>query len=189
MRYAIALFCLSVMTLGFGQGCGRLFDEGMEKGLGPGGKALPMDPKWPANDSTYLARYQNFAIGTIKTEFPDTPREFMDYLPMKLAEQLTKKDLPMNRGGKTLVINITVVVYDSVSSYNKAIKPTEEVVARVDLVDKSDGKLVGQAMCIGRTYQSISLGSKTKAEGLSKAIVNEWINKAYPKAGRREAED
>jgi len=190
MKHVAGLLSLSLLVLVAGQGCvGRLIDEGIEKSMGPTAKVLPMDPQWPAKDHAYLENYKNFAIGTIKTEFPAVPQEFMEYLPGRLAEQLASKDLPMDQNRNTLVIHITILAYQPVSSYHKALGPTEEVVARVELVDKGSGKLVGKAVCIGRTYQSVGLGTKWKAWGLCRAIVNDWINEYYPKEGRKEAEE
>jgi hypothetical protein len=56
----------------------------------------------------------------------------------------------------------------------------------VELKDKDTGELVGRAVCIGRTYQSVGLGPKWKAWGLCRAIINDWINEYYPKEGRKE---
>jgi len=181
----LAFVCAVAMT----QGCSRAISEGIEKVLGPTGKILPMEPKWPEKDSTYLAAYQNIELAPLKSEFPDTPAQFMSYFPMKFGEQLASKGLPAGRGGKTLLVHVDIVAYQPVSSYNKALGPTEEVVARVELIDKDSGKLIGKAMAIGRTYQSVGLGPKWKAWGLARAIVNEWINGYYPKEGRHEAEE
>ena len=189
MKNFIKLVGLSILVLGVGQGCGRLIDEGIEKGLGPTAKAMPMDPQWPAADHAYLANYKNFVLGTITTEYPAVPPAFMAYLPESLTGQLTSKGLPRGQRGPTLVINIAILAYQPVSSYEKALGPTEEVVARVSLVDQASGKLVGQAVCIGRTYQSVGLGVKWKAWGLSRAIVNKWLDDYYPKAGRQETEE
>ena len=169
-------------------GCvSRLIDEGIEKSLGPTAKALPMEPKWPEKDPTYLASYRNFELVLpIKSEFADTPQAFMDYFPVKFGEQLASKDLPTGGNGKTLLVDVTILAYQPVISYHKAWGPTEEVVARVELKDKDTGELVGRAICIGRTYQSIGLGPKWKAWGLCRAIVNDWINEYYPKEGRQE---
>ena len=123
-----------------------MIDEGVEKTLGPTAKVLPMDPKWPEKDHAYLENYKNFEIGTIKTDFADVPQDFMEYLPTELGEQLASKDLPADRSGKTLLINITILAYQPVSSYHKALGPTEEVVARVELTDKASGKPVGRAI-------------------------------------------
>ena len=179
-----------VVSLTVAQGCvSRLIDEGVEKGLGPTAKVLPMDPKWPAKNQNFLAAYKNFQVGPVQSEFADTPRTFMDGLPAQMIDQLVSKGLPMNKAGKTLVISITVLAYQPVTSYEKALGPTEEVVARVELKDKESGQVVGKAICIGRTYQSVGLGTKWKAWGLSRAVVNKWIDAYYPKEGRQEAEE
>ncbi len=57
------------------------------------------------------------------------------------------------------------------------------------LKDKQSGQVVGNAICIGRTYQSVGLGPKWKAWGLARAIVNKWIDNYYPKEGRVEQKE
>jgi prophage DNA circulation protein len=59
--------------------------------------------------------------------------------------------------------------------------PFEEVVARVELVDKASGTVLGVANCIGRSNTSVNKGVNKKAEGLSKAIAI-WIGRSYPKS-------
>lgn len=186
----IALAAVIALGLAAGGGCSRAISEGMEKTLGPTGIVSPMDPRWPEKDQMYLASYRNFELEQpIKSQFPDTPAEFMHYFPIKLNEQLAGKSLPTDRNGKTLLIDVDILGYQSVSSYQKAWGPTEEVVARVTLKDKASGKIVGRAICFGRTYQSVGLGPKWKAWGLARAIVNGWIDKYYPKEGRKEYEE
>ncbi|MFB3893133.1 MAG: hypothetical protein ACE15C_14040 [Phycisphaerae bacterium] len=185
MRRAGILLAVSLLILA-ATGCSRVISEGIEEGLGPTAKTLPLDPAWPAGDQNYLARYKNFEIAPVASEFPPTPREFLSYLPVRLSEQFASKDLPMGKPGKTLLVRITIMAYQPAASYEKALGPTEEVVARVELVDKDSGALVGKAICIGRTYQSVGLGTRWKAWGLSRAIVNKWIDSYYPKEGRVE---
>ena len=189
MKYATALSLTLGLAMFTAQGCGRAISEGMEKALGPTGLVLPMDPKWPQADQSYLASFRNFELAPIRSEFPDTPSEFINYMPTKFREQMAGKGLPMGTSGRTLVVNVTILGYQPSSSYHKALGPTEEVVARVELTDKANGQLIGRAICIGRTYQSVGLGAKWKAWGLCRAIVNDWIDKYYPKEGRQEQEE
>lgn len=190
MKRSLLLTAVLVGAMFLGSGCmGRIINEGVEKGLGPTAKTLRLEPAWPQKDENFLAQYRNFEIAPVRSEFPPTPRLFMEYFPGKLREQILSKGLPMDKPGKTLVINVTVLAYQPVASYEKALGPTEEVVARVTLTDKDSGSVVGQAVCIGRTYQSVGLGEKWKAWGLARAIVNKWINEYYPKAGRVEKEE
>ncbi len=182
-----AVLSFAAMTTGC---VSRAISEGTEKALGPTGYVLPMDPKWPAEDHAFLAAYKNFELAApIQSEFPDLSQRFIEYFPGKLKEQLVGRGLSVGNPGKTLLIKVNVLAYQGVSSYHKALGPTEEVVARVELVDKDGGNVVGKAICIGRTYQSVGLGPKWKAWGLSRAIVNSWIDKYYPKEGRNEAEE
>jgi len=189
-RTAVLIMLLCCVTL-VAPGCiSRMIDEGVERGLGPTAKALPMEPKWPEEDTTFLAAYRNFELVLpVKSEFADTPKEFMDYFPVRFGEHLASKDLPTGRDGKTLLVDVTILAYQAVVSYHKAWGPTEEVVARVELKDKDTGKIIGRAVCIGRTYQSIGLGHEWKAWGLCRAIINDWINEYYPKEGRKEGQE
>jgi hypothetical protein len=187
MKSTVALSLLLVTAMITAQGCtGRIISEGMEKTLGATGIALPVEPKLPG-DQNFLASYRNFELATIRNEFPDTPPAFVSEFEQKFQDQLARKNLPQERTGKTLLVNVTVLAYQAASSYHKAIGPTEEVVARVELIDKASGNVIGRAMCIGRTYQSVGLGPNWKAKGLSRAIVNGMIDPNYPKAGRRVA--
>jgi hypothetical protein len=185
---ATALLALSGLL---GPGCvGRAISEGVEKTLGPSGYCLPIEPKWPQKDQGYLAKYQSFELAPVKSEFPDTPREFMADFPTRFSSQMTSKGLPMNRPGKALQIQVTILAYQSSSStVSTALGPTEEVVARVDFVDKDAGKPIGRAICIGRTYQTIGMGTEWKSWGLCRAIVNKCLDNYYPKEGRKEAEE
>jgi hypothetical protein len=49
----------------------------------------------------------------------------------------------------------------------------------MQLVDAASGEVISEAMCVGRTKESVNLGPAKKAEGLSKAIV-EWIKPGFP---------
>jgi len=182
---------LLVAALPITQGCvGRAISEGIEKTLGPTARVLSMEPKWAEKDSRFLAAYRNFELAMpIKSQFSDTPDKFMEYLPIKFNEQLVSKGLPTDKAGKTLEVNVTILAYQPAASYQKALGPTEEVVALVELGDKDSGKLIGKAICIGRTYQSVGLGPKWKAWGLSRAIVDKWISEYYPKEGRKETKE
>ena len=147
MKSAKSLTMLLVFAgLTLTSGCvGRLIDEGIEKGLGPTAKVCSLEPRLPEKASNYLAAYKSFElVQPVRSEFPDTPGEFMSYFPARLQEQLASKGLPVGRGGKTLLIGVTILGYQPVSSYNKVLGPTEEVIARVELTDKDTGKVVAK---------------------------------------------
>jgi hypothetical protein len=149
-----------------------------------------MEPKWPEKDQEFLAKYQSFDLAPIKSEFPDSPREFLDDFPGRLDGQLASKGLPTKKAGKTLQIQVTILGYQSTSSsVSTALGPTEEVVARVEFIDKDTSKPIGRAVCIGRTYQTIGMGAQWKSWGLARAIVNKCLDNYYPKQGRKETEE
>ena len=192
MKWLVVLVVVfAACSLAVCQGCvGRAIDEGIEGALGPTAKLLPMDPKWAEDDTKVLASYRNFELAPVKLEFADTPQEFLGYFPSRFTEQVASKGLPTMPGGKTAIITVTVLAYQPAgSTFNQALGPTEEVVARVEVTDKATGQVIGRAICIGRTYQSVGLGAKWKAWGLARAIVNEWIDKHYPREGRKEMKE
>jgi len=55
--------------------------------------------------------------------------------------------------------------------------PFEEIIALVELVDKSTNKVLATGYCVGRTNTLMTQGPKDKAEGLAKAII-ELIRKS-----------
>ncbi len=87
----------------------------------------------------------------------------------------------------TRLENLAVHAHPPVGEYCLALMlkcfgPFEEVVARVELVNKDDGKVIGQGVAVSRSEKSVNLGSEKKAQGLAKALVK-WASDYYPKAG------
>jgi len=104
-------------------------------------------------------------------------------LPVKLAEALRDKKIPNAASGKTLLIQGKILHYEGASSSAVATAGVEFVVARIELVDKDTGKVLGVANCAGWSSKRVTLGVDRKAEGLAKAIVG-WIDKHYPQYRR-----
>ena len=97
---------------------------------------------------------------------------------------MASKKLPNDPSGKTLVIRGRILHYED-SGILGHITPLEQVIARIELVDKATGQVIGVANCIGRSTTSLNAGVAKKGEGLAKAIVS-WLDKRYPEEGRSE---
>jgi hypothetical protein len=174
-RTAIVLALVGIVFLS--GGCvSRAFKEvtgGVQQGKGRAFEAQA--------PSTPLGMYANIEVGTFSNSFGGvTPGDFMGLLPAQITEQLRDKKLPVGGTGKTLVITGDVIYYETAPKTGQLFGPLEEAIANVRLVDKSTGKVVGRACCIGRTNSTSSQGPASKANGLAKAIAG-WIAKHSPK--------
>ncbi len=133
-----------------------------------------------------LGQYRRFEIGPIVDDFGGkVPSDLMSHFQTAFAEELADKKLPNDPAGKTLLIRGRFFHYEDAGTLGAAIGPLEEVLARLELVDKDTNQVLGVANCIGRTTNRVNLGVPKKGQGLAKAIVS-WIDARYPKQGREE---
>ena len=181
----LILVACAVLT----QGClGRAITEGVGTVRGAKGTYAPIKPLSQIKNEPVLAAYTNFELGPIVDDIGGkTPAEFWGFLPKEFYKAMWKKKLPMQAGGKTLVIRGRVVHYESAGTLGMAIGPLEEVIVRTELVDASTGQVLAVGNCIGRTEETVNSGVEKKAEGLAKAFAA-WIDAHYPKTGREETE-
>ena len=174
---AVALAAASVLP-----GC---ISRGIKEGIGVvrGGRGVyaPIQPLRATGGVKPLAAYTRFELGRIGDNFGGkAPKRLGELLPAKFREQLAKRKLPNTSRGKTLVIRGEILHYEQEGMVGLAFGDFEEVIARLEMVDKSSGKVLGTANCIGRSKESINRGVDSKAEGLAKAIAD-WIAANYPK--------
>jgi hypothetical protein len=183
----IIIFLLATFVA---QGCiGRAVKEGLGTARGASGTYAQIMALSPEKGAPVLAKYRNFELGKIEDGIGGlVPGDFMVYLPADFEDQLAKKHLPMEKGGKTLIVRGVIIHYESASTMGQVMGPFEEVIMRTELVDKDTGNILGVANCVGRTQETVNQGVKKKAEGLAKAIAN-WIGEYYPKAGRETTEE
>ena len=87
----------------------------------------------------------------------------------------------VDKSGKTLVYNVNLLHYEVADATDNVFGPLEQVVARVELVDKQSGQQLAQGSCIGRTGKSVGLGVEWKAWGLARALYK-WTSAYYPDA-------
>lgn len=181
------MLCLAMIAAaGLLGGCSTVAGEAYGKFKGPEGVFIETRPVSDMKNPYALSQYTQFQFGELRDDFGGmTPSVFFSDLQTDLPVQLDKQKLLIQSGGKTLLINVQVVLYEGRGSMALLLSDIEQVVARVTLVDKSTGKVVGQATCVGRTTTRTNFGVKYKAEGLARAIA-QWIGNYYPKAKQKD---
>lgn len=174
MPRLILTLCL-LGSIAAADGCSRLFAEGLGTVRGAKGIAVVIDPVSPYRKDNVLGAYTRFELGTFTDGFGRTPREFFARLPQDLGNALAENRIPNLPGGKALVVRGRVLHYEDVGHVSSELfGPFEEVIARVELVDKATGRVLGAANCIGRSTETVNEGVDKKSAGMAKAIA-EWI--------------
>jgi hypothetical protein len=173
---------LVLLTAGlvFSGGCvSRIAKEGLGAATGAKGSFYE-SPSMGHEGAKPLAGYQDFQVGRVEDAFKGrTPRQLLSSLPQEIRQNLRKESLPTGKGGKTCVINVSVLYYEQAGAMGQVFGPLEEVIAEVQLVDKNDDRVVGNAICVGRSTTTANQGVEKKAQGLAKGVVN-WIKSRYP---------
>jgi len=163
-------------------GCGRGVGEAVG-GIRGGQGSCRVLKAAPAVD---VGAYQRFELERIADGMEGlAPAEVFSALPAEFAKALADKKIPNAASGKTLLIRGKVLHYEGAGMLDRALGPLEQVVARIEYVDKASGKVLALANCVGRTKDNISVGPRTKAQGLARGIVR-WIDERYPKDKRLE---
>lgn len=181
MRKQIATVTVLVTAAMLCGGCSRLIGEGAEATLGAKGNYIALQPPGWDRLQAPLTEYSKFELATLEDSFGGlVPPELLRVLPGKFKQQLFDAKLPVKPGGKTLLIRGKISHYEKSGLFGNVFGPHEEVVARMQLVDKKTGKVIAVSNCVGRTSKSVGLGPAKKAEGLAKAIVK-WLASGYPK--------
>jgi|ERR1043166_261337 hypothetical protein len=170
-------------------GCvGRAIGEGAEKATGPKGAYWEVKPCGSTKDHRALASYKNFELGPVRNEAgKNVPPDFLQKFPTEFAKRLKDSGLPTDHSGKTVVFDVTIVHYETADKTDNVFGPLEQVVAKVQLVDKETHQPLAEGVAIGRTGKSVGLGTEWKAWGLSKGLLK-WAKDYYPK-GKDDKED
>lgn len=178
---ALGLMVLVGVALASSGCTSRLIGEGAEVAMGPQGAYFEEKPVAPAKEGKGLEAYQRFELGEFKNDFgKNVPPEFLSEFPAKFKDQLAKSGLPKAAEGKTAVFNVTVLHYEKASLTDQVFGPLEQVIARVQLVDKDTGDVIASGNALGRTGKTVGMGPAAKAEGLAKALVG-WASDYYTK--------
>jgi len=172
MKTAKLLLVLSIVSV-FCTGClSTAFREGKGAAMGASGIDVQLQ------GSPNLEEYSNFEVGSfIDGMLNKTPGKLLKIMPGLVKSEMANYTIPMNRGGKTVVITGVVIHYDVASdAISTVFGPFEEAVVRVMLTDKATSRIIGTANCIGRSNANTNKGLEQKARGVGKAIVK-WIGK------------
>jgi hypothetical protein len=186
-----SLCCLPVAMLTglmlLSQGCvGRVVGEGAEKALGPKGAYWQEKPLAASKDAKVLAAYRRFELGTVKNDFgKNVPSDLIPKFRTEFSKELKDAKLPEDPSGKTLLINVNIIHYETADMTDNVLGPLEQVVAHVELVDKDSQQVLASGNAIGRTGKSVGMGVEWKARGLAKALVK-WLSDYYSKAKEDE---
>ena len=180
MKALLALSLTLSMSLSLVGGCGRAIGETLSVATGAKGIFTPIQPVAATKDQRPLGGYERIELVRFSDDFGGkVPPALWDHLPREFQEQLAKKKLPNRPQGKTLLLRGKILHYEDENLVGIVLGPLEEVVVRVELVDKATDKVLGVANCIGRTETSMNVGVAKKAEGLAKALAS-WIASRYP---------
>ena len=188
MRTTTLVVCLLLagMVVFSCGGCTTLAKEGIGVARGAKGVYAPIQPVAAATGTRPLGQYKRFELGEFTDDFGGkVPSDLMSHARSAFPEELANKKLPNEPSGKTLLIRGKFLHYEDSGTLGMVTGPLEEVVARVELVDKDSGQVLGTGNCIGRTTNRVNMGVAKKGQGLAKAIVS-WIDARYPEEGRVE---
>lgn len=178
---AFGLVVLVAVALASGGCMGRLIGEGAEGAMGPKGAYFEEKPVAAAKEGKGLEAYQRFELGEVKNEFGrNVPPAFLSEFPVKFREQLDKSELPKADSGKTAVFHVTILHYEAADLTDHVLGPLEQVIAKVQLVDKDTGNVIASGNALGRTGKTVGMGTGAKAEGLAKALIK-WASDYYTK--------
>jgi hypothetical protein len=178
-------FAIFALLLGamFGVGCDRIASETYGKVVGPKGFSADVRPV----DERALAKYSHFEIGKFADETNGrAPSSFFAAVPYEF-DKIAADRIIQNPSGRTLLIRGRIIHYESSSMASEIFGPLEEVVVRVQFVDKFTGGLIGEAVCVGRTRETLNRGPEKKAEGLARAIVG-WLEGHNPSLRQPESD-
>ena len=181
MRTQKLILSLSLVgaVIASSSGCMRGIKEGVGVARGAKGFYAPIETSALQTDPYPLGEYRCFELGKITDDFGGkVPPELWTYLTDEFQRQLIEKELPNDPAGRTLLVRGRILHYEDASTLGHAFGPLEQVVARIELVDKSTGQVLGTANCVGRTNESVNTGVAKKAQGLAKAIVT-WLAERY----------
>jgi hypothetical protein len=158
-------------------GCmGRLVGEGAEKALGPKGEYWETKRAAASKRTKVLASYRRIELGTVNNEIgANLPADFISKFKAEFAKQLRESKLPKDASGKTLVINVDVIHYENADMGDSVLGPLEQVVARINMLDKESQQVLAAGNAIGRTGKTVGMGVDWKARGLAKALIK-WVS-------------
>lgn len=177
-KLALVLLAAGMVLSG---GCmSRAIKEGVSVATGPKG-FYAEDPSMGAESSRPLGKYESIEVGRIGSDFRSTPGQLTGMIATQLRERLSEAGFNLDGPAPTLVVQGTVIYYEKAGISGQLFGPFEEAVCDVQLVDKSTGQTVGNAICIGRSTTTAMQGVDKKAEGVAKGIT-EWIKDRYPEA-------
>jgi len=172
MKAKILIPCLVLAAMA--PGCiSRIAKEGLATARGAKGVHATLQ------EAPSLEQYRRIELGQITDDFGGkVPAGMWAPFREEFHEQLIEKELPNDPSGKTLLVRGKILHFEVSGALGHAFGPLEEVLARIELVDKASGKVLGTANCIGRSTSTKNSGVDMKGRGLAKAITS-WLASRY----------
>ena len=169
-KHATAALIVTAMVLlvGATSGCSTAAKEGLALVRGGTGSVVAIQPLAADPNARPLGEYRNVELGEITDDTGGlVPVAFWTELKRSVPEDLASRRIPLESGGKTLVIRGRILHYETHGLTAIALGDVEEVVARLEMVDKQTGNVLATANCIGRTKGRTNMGMATKVDGLA----------------------
>lgn len=156
-------------------GCMTFLTEGAGKVRGAKAPYMQIRPDAATAGRRPLISYTRFELGSFTDGIGGkVPRELMPHFRKEFKRQMEKNSLISHPGGRTLLIRGQILHYEGSGTMGVLLSAVEEVIVRAELVDKSSGKVLAVANCIGRSTTRVNRGVRKKAEGLAKSVA-EWV--------------
>ena len=175
------LFLAAFFSIFATTGCGTAIKEGAGFAFGPKGAYIQSDmPDLGPKGNPTLERFRSFRVGRVSVDpkFTDfggvMPQVVISNIGPELARELRKNNIPVAGAQPGCIIRINLFYYEGAGSKGIVFGDVEEVLAEVTLIDVQTRKIVGRAICIGRSTTRVNLGTEKKISGLAHAITK-WI--------------
>ena len=162
-------------------GCTTAIKEGAGFAFGPKGAYVQSDmPDLGPKGNPTLERFKSFRVGRVSVDpkFTDfggvMPQLVISNIGPELARELRKNGIPTDGRQPGCIIRINLFYYEGAGAKGIVFGEVEEVLAEVTLIDLQTRRIVGRAICIGRSTSRVNMGTEKKVVGLAHAITK-WI--------------
>jgi hypothetical protein len=146
--------------------------------LSPKGFAVPTAMESVRQHSYSKVQFQAFSNLGITTMPANMNEVLHTSLVTKIATLKPQKAILDPSANRVVLVRGRYIYYEEAGSIlDQAFGPFEEIIAIVELVDQPTGKVIASGYCVGRTGTTRLQGSRRKAEGMAKAII-ELIRKS-----------
>lgn len=164
-----------VWALTIGSGCQQIFVGGAVSEIRGGSGHLVVIRRPSAAD---LLEYRNIRVERVVNEMGQAlPAYATAEIRQAYVKAVTRKGLFTLTSGNppaTLVLQVSVIHYQSSGSISKLLGGFNQLICRVRLVDGATGRTLGEANCMGLSKALARSGIEELADGSAKAL-RRWL--------------